>query len=302
MASMGTLALQVRLFLDFCRIEKGLAANTVLSYGRDLERFAAFSGGFDAPVPDAPEQVRAYLDSLTAGGMSARSVARHLTTLRNFYRFLARERVLEADPTELLASPKIGRSLPHYLNSGDLDRLMAAPDASSPLGLRDRAMLQLVYASGLRVSELCTVLIGDVNLDLGYVRVTGKGQKQRIVPMGEGAIGAIETYLAGGRPAILDGRVSRYLFITRRGGPMTRQGFWKLLAQHGKSCGLFHNLSPHVLRHTFATHLLEGGSDLRSLQTMLGHADIGTTQIYTHVARTRLRSIVDRHHPRATAG
>jgi integrase/recombinase XerD len=299
MTRTGSLALQVRLFLDFCRMEKGLAANSIAAYARDLDRYAAFCGGAEIPVPDTPQHVQSYLDSLYAGGLAARSVARHLTTLRNFYRHLQRERVLEHDPTELLASPRVGQALPHYLNASDIERLLDAPDAGKPLGLRDRAMLQLVYASGLRVSELCQVELSDLNLSLGYLRVTGKGRKQRLVPMGQAAIAAIDAYLGSGRPAILNGRASQYLFVTGRGSRMTRQAFWKLLAAHGKSCGLFHNLSPHVLRHTFATHLLEGGADLRSLQTMLGHADIGTTQIYTHVARGRLRAVVDRHHPRA---
>lgn len=299
MTRMGSLALQVRLFLDFCRMEKGLAPNSISAYARDLERFIAYSGGPDAPAPTGQDHLQGYLDSLYREGLSARSVARHLTTIRNFYRHLQREKTVEENPAELLASPKIGQSLPHYLSAADIDRLLDAPPADKPTGLRDRAMLQLVYASGLRVSELCAVELNDLNLSLGYIRVTGKGSKQRLVPMGRPAIEAIENFLTGGRPAILKGRASRYLFVTGRGSKMTRQAFWKLLAVHGKSCGLFHNLSPHVLRHTFATHLLEGGADLRSLQTMLGHADIGTTQIYTHVARGRLRAVVDKHHPRA---
>jgi len=299
MALTGSLAVQVRLFLDFCRMEKGLAENSVSSYARDLERFTAFSGGAEIPVPETAEQVRAYVDSLYAAGLAGRSVARHLTTIRNFYRHLQREQVMEHNPTELMGAPKIGQALPHYLNAGDMERLLEAPPAGTPNGMRDRAMLQLLYASGLRVSELCAVELNDLNLALGYLRVTGKGNKQRLVPMGQTAIRAIEAYMTGGRPAIMKGRASRFIFVTNRGSKMTRQGFWKLLAAHGKSCGLFHNLSPHVLRHTFATHLLEGGADLRSVQTMLGHADIGTTQIYTHVARSRLRTVVDQHHPRA---
>jgi integrase/recombinase XerD len=295
----GSLAVQVRLFLDFCRMEKGLAANSVSSYALDLERYTAFSGGGDIPVPQSAEHVQAYVDSLYTAGLAGRSVARHLTTIRNFYRHLQRERFLEQNPTDLLGSPKMGQALPHYLNAADMEKLLAAPPAGTPNGLRDRAMLQLVYASGLRVSELCAVELNDLNLALGYLRVTGKGNKQRLVPMGQPAMEAIEAYVTGGRPAVLKGRVSRYVFVTSRGSKMTRQAFWKLLAAHGKACGLFHNLSPHVLRHTFATHLLEGGADLRSVQTMLGHADIGTTQIYTHVARGRLRAVVDKHHPRA---
>jgi integrase/recombinase XerD len=299
MARTGSLAVQVRLFLDFCRMEKGLAANSVSSYARDLERYAAFSGGEEIPVPESTEHVQGYIDSLYAAGMAGRSVARHLTTLRNFYRHLQREKVLEGNPTDLLGSPKIGQALPHYLNGMELEKLLEAPPAGTANGMRDRAMLQLVYASGLRVSELCAVELNDLNLTLGYLRVTGKGNKQRLVPMGQAAMSSIEGYVTVGRPEILKGRASRYLFVTNRGTKMTRQGFWKLLAGHGKACGLFNNLSPHVLRHTFATHLLEGGADLRSLQTMLGHADIGTTQIYTHVARGRLRAILDQHHPRA---
>lgn len=299
MARTGSLGVQVRLFLDFCRMEKGLAQNSIAAYARDLERYSLYSGGEDCCVPESAEHVQSYIDSLYKAKLSGRSVARHLTTLRNFYLHLQRERVFDHNPTELLASPKTGKALPHYLNAGDLEKLLAAPAADTALGLRDRAMLQLVYASGLRVSELCGVELNDLNLSLGYIRVTGKGNKQRLVPMGQQAMSAIETYLTGGRPAILAGRASRYLFVTGRGSKMTRQGFWKLLAVHGKACGLFHNLSPHVLRHTFATHLLEGGADLRSVQTMLGHADIGTTQIYTHVARGRLRAVVDQHHPRA---
>ena len=299
MTHMGSLAVQVRLFLDFCRMEKGLAENSVSSYALDLERFTAFSGGREIPVPETAEQIQAYLDSLYAAGLAGRSVARHLTTIRNFYRHLQREQVMAHNPTELMGAPKIGQALPHYLNAGDMERLLEAPPAGTPNGMRDRAMLQLLYASGLRVSELCAVELNDLNLTLGYLRVTGKGNKQRVAPMGQTAIRAIEAYVTAGRPAILKGRASRYIFVTSRGSKMTRQGFWKLLAAHGRSCGLFHNLSPHVLRHTFATHLLEGGADLRSVQTMLGHADIGTTQIYTHIARDRLRAVVDRHHPRA---
>jgi integrase/recombinase XerD len=299
MARTGSLAVQVRLFLDFCRMEKGLAENSVSSYARDLERYTGYSGGGEIPVPESAEHVQGYVDSLYAAGMAGRSVARHLTTIRNFYRHLQREKLMENNPTELMGAPKMGQALPHYLYGADMERLLEAPPAGTPNGLRDRAMLQLVYASGLRVSELCAVELNDLNLTLGYLRVTGKGNKQRLVPMGQSAMTAIEAYLTGGRPGILKGRASRYVFVTSRGSKMTRQAFWKLLAAHGETCGLFHNLSPHVLRHTFATHLLEGGADLRSVQTMLGHADIGTTQIYTHVARGRLRAVVDKHHPRA---
>jgi len=294
-----SLASEIRHFLDFCRMEKGLAANSLESYGRDLDRFACFWGGGDAPVPSTQEQIGVYLDSLYGGGCSARTVARHLTSLRNFYRHLQREKQLTDNPVELLRTPKAMQSIPKFLNGEQIERLLAAPPADAPTGMRDRAMLQLLYACGLRVSELITVELRNVNLEMGYLRVSGKGSKERLIPMSQTAIAAITSYLEAARPALLKGRAIRFLFVTARGGAMTQQGFWKLLAQHGKSVGIFHHISPHVLRHSFATHLLEGGADLRSVQAMLGHADIGTTQIYTHVARGRLRRVVDEHHPRA---
>jgi integrase/recombinase XerD len=231
--------------------------------------------------------------------LSSRSIARHLTTLRNFYGFLLREGLVESDPTEHLRTPKQWQTIPKFLNLEEIDRIIAVPNSSRPTGLRDRAMLELLYATGLRVSELCRLGVGDLNLDLGVLRTTGKGNKQRLVPVGKEAIRAVEDYLANGRGALLKGRASRYLFITARGGCLTRQAFWKLLAGYGRKVGIFHGLTPHVLRHSFATHLLEGGADLRSVQVMLGHADISTTQIYTHVMRSRLRDTIEKHHPRA---
>ncbi len=295
----GSLAAEIRHFIDFCRIEKGLAANSLESYGRDLDRFSCFCGGADASVPASPEEIGRYLDSLYQDGCSARTVARHLTSLRNFYRHLQRERRMEDNPTELLSAPKAMQAIPKFLNSTEVEKLLGAPPLDTLTGVRDRAMLQLLYACGLRVSELILVELSNINLEMGYLRVTGKGNKQRLIPMGESAMVAITAYLNTARPALLKGRASRFLFVTARGTNMTRQGFWKLLAQYGKSVGIFHHLTPHVLRHSFATHLLEGGADLRSVQAMLGHADIGTTQIYTHVARGRLRRVVDEHHPRA---
>ena len=294
-----SLAAAIRHFIDFCRIEKGLAANSLDSYGRDLDRFSCFCGGADASVPHGPEEIGKYLDSLYQSDCSARTVARHLTTLRNFYRHLQRERRIEENPTDLLSAPRSVRAIPKFLSGTEIDKLLLAPSPETPLGLRDLAMLQLLYACGLRVSELINVEIMNFNPELGCLRVTGKGNKQRLIPVGRPAIAAMQAYLSSGRPQLLKGRACRYLFITARGARMTRQGFWKLLGLHGKSVGIFHDLTPHVLRHSFATHLLEGGADLRSVQAMLGHADIGTTQIYTHVARARLRRVVDQHHPRA---
>ena len=245
------------------------------------------------------EPIRRYLDSLYKSRMATRSIARHLTTLRNFYRFLVENGTIDSDPTANLPAPRQGSSLPKYLNQKEVDGLLQACASSKPQGLRDRAMLEFLYATGLRASELCRVRVSDLERNMGVVRVVGKGNKHRIVPVGKAALGSVEQYLAGARTQLLRGRPSPYLFVTNRGGAMTRQAFWKLLASYGKKAGIFYDLTPHVLRHTFATHLLEGGADLRSVQIMLGHADISTTQIYTHVMRSRLRKTVDEHHPRA---
>jgi integrase/recombinase XerD len=298
MPSVGSLIGDVQQFLDFCRVEKGLAANSLEAYRRDLACYQRFSGA-DGGVPENAEHVRHYMDSLYKSGLSGRSVARHLTTLRNFYRFLLQEGRVGEDPTALLASPKQWSSLPKYLNLSDIDKLVGAPDPNKATGVRDRAMLELLYATGLRVSELVKLEVFDFSPDIGVLRVTGKGNKQRVVPIGNSAVEAVEHYKASARSRLLGKRASRFLFVTARGGHMTRQAFWKLLNGYGKRVGIFHGLSPHVVRHTFATHLLEGGADLRSVQIMLGHADISTTQIYTHVMRSRLKKTIDEYHPRA---
>jgi integrase/recombinase XerD len=284
-------------FLNFCRIEKGLSANSLDAYTLDLSKWSAYVG--DSSEPPGPEQLRHYLDYLYRSGLSQRSIARHLTTLRGLYGFLLREGRIASDPTEHLGTPKQWHNIPKFMNLQDIEKIIQAIDTTRPTGLRDRAMLELLYATGLRVSELCRLGLGDCNLDLAIVRTTGKGNKQRLIPAGKDAIRAVEAYLKDGRAALLTGRASRYLFVTARGGCLTRQGFWKLLAGHGRKAGIFHGLTPHVLRHSFATHLLEGGADLRSVQVMLGHSDISTTQIYTHVMRSRLRQTVEEHHPRA---
>jgi integrase/recombinase XerD len=213
--------------------------------------------------------------------------------------FLLREGLIETDPSEHMRAPRQWRAIPKFLNLEEIERIIACTDKTSPRGLRDRAMLELLYAAGLRVSELCRVGMSDLNLELGILRTTGKGNKQRLVPVGKDAVKAVEDYLKDGRTGLLKGRASRFLFVTARGGCLTRQGFWKLLAAYGRKAGIFRGLTPHMLRHSFATHLLEGGADLRSVQAMLGHADISTTQIYTHVMRSRLRETVEKHHPRA---
>ena len=288
---------QMAAFLNFCRLEKGLSPNSICAYSTDLSSFIRFIGQRqDFPGADG---LGLYVDHLNASGLSGRSVARRLATLRSFYGFLLREGLIDSDPTEHLRAPRQWSTIPKFLNINEIERLIQAPDASRPTGLRDRAMLELLYATGLRVSELCGLGLSDLNLDLGVLRTVGKGNKQRLVPVGASAVKAVGAYLAGSRGALLKRRASRYLFVTARGGPLTRQAFWKLLAGYGRKTGIFRGLTPHVLRHSFATHLLEGGADLRSVQVMLGHADISTTQIYTHVLRSRLRETVEKHHPRA---
>jgi integrase/recombinase XerD len=290
---------QLRSYLHFCRIEKGLAANSLEAYRRDLSSFAAFFA--NAPLPEVTQDtLRRYVDELQARKLSNRSIARQITTLRGFFGYLTEEGVVTSNPAELLVAPKFGNALPKFLSSHQVDGLLKAPEKER-LGLRDRAMLDLLYATGLRVSELIQLRTGDLDESQGVIRVVGKGNKQRLVPVGREALKSVAAYCTEQRPQLLKGRVTPFLFVTARGTRMTRQGFWQLLRGHGKSAGMFRNLSPHVLRHTFATHLLEGGADLRSVQTMLGHADIGTTQIYTHVMRSRLRQTVDVHHPRAAA-
>ncbi len=302
MAEVDTFERHVRSFLQFCRAEKGLSVNTLEAYRRDL----AGLGLWLARAPRSRdlivlslEDLRHYLDHLRRGKLSNRSIARQVTTLRGLFGFLVEEGQMANNPAELLSAPKIGASLPKYLDRERIEKLIEAPESDKPTGLRDRAMLDLLYATGLRVSELIKLRVADFDQWQGIVRVIGKGNKQRLVPVGRSALASVEEYRHQQREKLLGGRVSPFLFVTARGTAMTRQGFWKLLRAHGKHAGIFRSLSPHVVRHTFATHLLEGGADLRSVQAMLGHADIGTTQIYTHVMRSRLRQTVDRHHPRA---
>lgn len=298
MRSAAPLSGEVQAFLDFCRIEKGLAQNSLDAYRRDLTQFLSYAHEQCGGLPDA-EGLARWVDSLYRSGLASRSIARHIATIRNYYGFLLRQGTIHQDPTAHLTTPKQWSNLPRYLNLDDVNRLVRSAEGSKPTSVRDRAMIELLYAAGLRVSELCQLELSDLNLELGVLRVTGKGGKQRLVPVGKSALAAVRDYLGTARPALLRGRGSRYLFVTSRGGRLTRQAFWKLLGVHGRKAGIFRGLTPHVLRHTFATHLLEGGADLRSVQTMLGHADISTTQIYTHVLQSRLKKTVEEHHPRA---
>ncbi|HEY1760106.1 MAG TPA: site-specific tyrosine recombinase XerD [Bryobacteraceae bacterium] len=286
-----------RAFLDFCRVEKGLAANSIASYRTDLKRLM-----MALPVREADataDHLGCYVQSLYNAGMSARSVARHIATLRNFYGFLAREGTIALDPAELLTPPRQWFTLPKYLNREEVERLIVSPPDTKPTGLRDRAMLEMLYATGLRVSELCALELAGVERQLGVLRVLGKGNKHRMVPFGQSAGEAMDRYLREGRGKLLRGAASPHVFVTARGGAMTRQAFWMLLKGYGRKAGITSRLTPHVVRHSFATHMVEGGADLRSVQVMLGHTDISTTQVYTHVARRRLREVVDQHHPRA---
>lgn len=290
----------VREFLDFCRIEKALAKNSLEAYARDLTRFSTHLAGSDQrPSKASADQVAAFVDSLFQAGLSSRSIARALSSLRGFYRYLLIAERISDDPTADIALPSQWKSLPKFLTLEEVDRLLEAPDRQTPRGARDFAMLQLLYASGLRVSELIAVQRAELDADLGVLRTRGKGDKQRLIPVGKDALAAIENYEQFGRPELLKNRASLFLFVTNRGGPMTRQAFWKLLKRYGLEARIMKDFSPHSLRHSFATHLLEHGADLRSVQMMLGHADISSTQIYTHVLRERLRAVYDERHPRA---
>ncbi len=284
-------------FLDFCRVEKGLARNSILSYRTDLQRLTE-----KLPVPDkdaTANDLSGYLEGMYAERLSPRSIARHVATLRNYYQFLTTEGTIASDPAEFLASPKTWSTIPKYLNREEVERLLVSPAKPTPTDLRDRAMLEILYASGLRVSELCGLELSSVERGMGLLKVTGKGNKQRVVPFGESAGQCVDRYLNEARPALLKGRGSKFLFVTAKGRAMLRQTFWLLLRKHGRNVGIFRKLTPHVVRHSFATHLVENGADLRSVQVMLGHADISTTQVYTHVAQRRLRDTIDRHHPRS---
>ncbi len=290
----------LREYLDYCRVEKGLAKNSLEAYGRDLGRFFAGCGEIGAePSAASADHLRQYIDSLREAGLGSRSIARALTSLRVFYRYLLRHERIAADPTADLAAPGQWKQLPKFLTLEEVDLLLAAPDPATPQGGRDRAMLQLLYATGLRVSELVGLPLRALHREMGLLRVRGKGDKERLTPVGRDALTAIESYLENDRPALLKRRTAAEMFVTSRGSGMTRQGFWTLLKKYRLLAGISKEISPHLLRHSFATHLLERGADLRSVQMMLGHSDISSTQIYTHVLRERLRKVYDEGHPRS---
>jgi len=290
-------------FLNYIKVEKGLAANTLAAYERDLRKFEIFTEKRGLSLEAVGrDHIVDFLGDLYRQGLDSRSVARHLVSLRNFFRFALTEEALSADPTLNLESPKTRRSLPVYLRMEDVDRLLEQPDPGTPYGLRDRALLEVLYSTGLRVSELVNLRVSDMEMRMGCLRCIGKGDKERLVPVGKRALAAVQGYLANSRPLLLRGREAKtapWLFVNRFGNRLSRVAVWRLLAAYGRRAGIRVRLSPHKLRHSFATHLLERGADLRSVQLMLGHADISTTQIYTHVMEERLKQVYKAHHPRA---
>jgi integrase/recombinase XerD len=290
----------IRSFMNYLRVEKGLSDNTMYAYRRDVLKFAEFIAEQKVDTGQIERaHVVDFLRSLYLKKLDSRSVARHLVTIRHFFRFCFAEGLIQEDPAANIQSPKFRQSLPEFLSLAEVDRLLAQPDANSTLGLRDKAMIELLYSTGLRVSELCGLKTHDIQMDLGCLRCIGKGNKERLVPVGKQALQVVQEYVTKARPQILGEWVSPFLFPSRAGSAINRIAFWKTLGEYGRRAGLRKALTPHMLRHSFATHLLDRGADLRSVQMMLGHADIATTQIYTHVVEERLKQVYKAHHPRA---
>lgn len=285
-------------FINYLRLERGLADNTIQAYSRDLIRLTQFLEKSDLnPLQISRDQISEYAGALRKS-LSARSVARNISATKMFFRFLTSEGYIKENPARLLETPRLSRRLPDVLSMAEVERLLAQPDPSTPMGKRDCAMLELLYATGLRVSELVGLKVLSINLEAGHVRTFGKGSKERLVPIGGKAIQAVREYLSNGRFQILKGANLPYLFLNFRGRPLTRQGFWKIIKKYGREAGIQKEITPHSIRHSFASHLLEAGADLRSVQVMLGHEDISSTQIYTHVTRKRLKELHAKCHPR----
>jgi len=298
-AMAATLNDHIQDFLAHLLVERNLSPRTLESYARDLRQFSAFVAENKLGAASVERRhIRDYLGVRREAGLSPRSAARALSAIRGLFRFLVASEALTADPTANIRSPSLWQTVPHILNPAEIEALLAAPDTSTTLGLRDRAMFETLYATGLRVSELVGLTVDRVRLDPGFVRIVGKGRKERLVPLGLAAIDWIERYSEGGR-ALLDRDRRPELFLNHRGGVLTRQGFWKILRRQAEKTEIRTPLSPHVIRHSFATHLVENGADLRAVQMMLGHSSLTTTEIYTHVARERLRKLYDEKHPRA---
>lgn len=288
------------LFLSYLAVEKGLSRNTLEAYSRDMGKYLSFmeTRGIESPDRIRPPEVAGFLASLKDAGISPRSRARALSTIRMFHRFLLIENYADHNPAALIDAPKTIGRLPTVLSFREVDALLAAPGGTAPGDLRDRAMLELLYATGLRVSELVALKTREINMNAGFLLAFGKGGKERLVPIGDVANASLEVYLTSVRPKLDRSGDNEYLFISRLGAPMTRQAFWNVIKKRARQAGIAKNISPHTLRHSFATHLLENGADLRSVQLMLGHADLSTTQIYTHITRERLRRIHQESHPR----
>lgn len=288
-------------FINYLSVERGLAMNTLESYGRDLRQYSEFLETDDEGDLDTVSRTTIvnYLMYLQSQGKATATIARRLAALKAFYQFLVREKRIPSDPTANLESPKLEKRLPKVLSVQEVERLLGQPDANQAAGTRDRAMLELLYATGIRVSELVSLNEEDVNLEMGYIRCAGKGSKERIVPLGSLAIQSCREYLGGARQRLVRDREERALFVNHHGHRLTRQGFWKIVKKYAEDAKIDKEITPHTLRHSFATHLLENGADLRSVQEMLGHADISTTQIYTHVTKGRLKEVYAKAHPRA---
>jgi len=291
---------QVRAFVNSLRVEKGLSENTIQAYRRDMVKFMAFASERHLQTADIERShVVEFLASLYRKGLDSRSVARHLVTIRHFFRFALMEEYTQEDPAATIQSPKFRQNLPEFLSLAEVERLLQQPDTGTVVGLRDRAMIELMYSCGLRVSELCGLRVADLRMEDGCLRCIGKGNKERLVPAGKKALAIVSKYLRDSRPKLLGEASSPSLFLHQKGGEMNRITFWKMLRVYGQKAALRKAVTPHMLRHSFATHLLDGGADLRSVQMMLGHADIVTTQIYTHVVEDRLKQVYKAHHPRA---
>ncbi|MHB0885102.1 MAG: site-specific tyrosine recombinase XerD [Bacillota bacterium] len=288
-------------FIDYLSVERGLALNTLESYGRDLRQYSDFldKGRFSEIEQATRATIISYLLHLEKQGKATATIARRLAALKSFYQFLVREKILDRDPTANLESPKLEKRLPRVLSVKEVDQLLRQPNPVTPSGLRDRAMLELLYATGIRVSELVNLNLVDINLEMGYVRCTGKGSKERIVPLGSVAQRSVQEFLQRGRPRLVKSADEQALFVNHHGRRLTRQGFWKIVKKYAADARIDKEITPHTLRHSFATHLLENGADLRSVQEMLGHADISTTQIYTHITKGRLKEVYAKTHPRA---
>lgn len=287
-------------YLNHLRAERGLSSNTISAYRSDLQKLAAWAKSREQALEDIKARdVAAFLAHLRALGLSARSAGRAVHAIRGFFRFLVREEKLVDDPMENVRSPKPFKPLPRFLNRSQVEALLRAPDLATPLGLRDKAILETMYASGLRASEVTHLKAENIDTDIGLLRIFGKGRKERLVPIGSSALAAILRYEREGRAKLLKKKRTRELFLNHSGEALSRMGLWLIVRRHALSVGVAEILTPHVLRHSFATHLLENGADLRALQAMLGHADISTTEIYTHVTRERLRAVFDKFHPRA---